>query len=155
MMENLKIAMKDSISEVFETMLYLPCEIEEEHEVMSEIQNEKLIISQLKYDGKPSGLINFIVPWNIAISITENFMGKNRDSLEDEYVFGTIKELTNIIAGSALSKYDPKKEYSLGIPEIMDSNKIFEIIENYQDSQILFSIKLPNDLLVFRFTIER
>ena len=124
-----KILMKavmTSISEVMETMFFLPVEIGEEMNLGdSEIdQSKSIMVSELKFTGDVSGSLCILVPKELIGEMAENFMGEDRELLSDDHLSGTLTEMLNMVCGNALSKTDSKIPFELGIPEMIDEKKI-------------------------------
>jgi len=124
-----KILMKavmTSISEVMETMFFLPVEIGEEMNFGdSEIdQSKSIMVSELKFTGDVSGSLCILAPKDLIGEMAENFMGEDRESLSDDHLSGTLTEMLNMVCGNALSKTDSKIPFELGIPEMIDEKKI-------------------------------
>jgi len=124
-----KILMKavmTSISEVMETMFFLPVEIGEEMNLGdSEIdQSKSIMVSELKFTGDVSGHLILIVPENLGVEMAENFMGESYENITQDHLSGTVTEMLNMVCGNALSKTNSKVPFELGIPEMMDISKI-------------------------------
>jgi len=124
----LMTAMKASISEVMETMFFLPVEsVGELNFGDSGIdQSQTIMASQLKFTGDTSGSLYIITPKNLVREMAENFMGEPQEKLTEEHLSGTLTEMLNMVCGNALSKTEAKVPYELGIPEIIDVNKLSE-----------------------------
>lgn len=138
----LMTAMTSSISEVLETMFFLPVEIgskiifEE-----SGIEKNKLIACQLTFSGDTSGKLITIAPSDLAAEMAENFMGEAKDQLTRDHLTGTLTEMLNMVCGNALSQVKPKAPYKLGIPEQISFSDLNEKIE-YTSIEIIDAIML-------------
>lgn len=113
-----------SISEVMETMFYIPVEPQEtqttfEESGMTESGNMKA--ATITFRGIFSGTIDLIVPETLLIIMTENFMGEKKEHLTQEHLDGTLKEGLNMLAGNTFSKIDKKSSFCLGVPKINTS----------------------------------
>lgn len=112
-------SMKASISEVLEQMFFLPIDImdREAKRASGNWNNQKAITVSMDFEGSPSGTFLLTVPHDLATSITADFLGTLPESLSTEQVIGTVKEMINMLAGNALSTYDPESAFNLRIPE--------------------------------------
>lgn len=114
-------SMKASISEVLERMFFLPIDIMdgEEKRASDHWNNQKAITVSVAFEGSPSGTFLLTVPHDLATTITADFLGVLPESLSTEQVLGTVKEMINMLAGNALSTYDPEYAFNLRIPEVI------------------------------------
>ncbi len=138
-------AMKTSISEVMETMFFLPVEFGDESTMgQSGIDvNSPILASQLKFTGDISGSLYILAPKDLIGEMAENFMGESQDQLTDEHFSGTLTEMLNMVCGNALSKTESKVPFELSIPELIDATKfseeeIFTIIETTQSKMAIY-----------------
>ena len=138
-MKILITAMKTSISEVMETMFYLPVEFGEESTLSQSgmDKNKPNMVCQLEFSGDFSGCFTLLIPKDLLSEMTENFMGESRENLEDEHLWGTLTEILNMICGNTLSKLDSKVPFKLDMPKVIDDSKIsqtqiFTIVETTQ-----------------------
>jgi len=114
-------AVKTSISEVMETMFFLPVEFDGES-TLSEcgLNKEKTLVCRLAFNGDTSGSLVIVAPRILVTEMAENFMGEAKGLLTNEHFSGTLTEMLNMVCGNALSKTDTKVPFELGIPEIID-----------------------------------
>lgn len=114
-------AVKTSISEVMETMFFLPVEFDGES-TLSEcgLNKEKTLVCRLAFTGDTSGSLVIVAPRILVTEMAENFMGEAKGLLTNEHFSGTLTEMLNMVCGNALSKTDTKVPFELGIPEIID-----------------------------------
>ena len=138
-------AMMTSISEVMETMFFLPVEFGEESTmVKSGIDiNKPVQTSQLKFTGDVSGSLFIVVPKDLIGEMAENFMGESQDRLTEAHLSGTLTEMLNMVCGNALSKAKSKVPFELGIPQVIDepnfsSEQRLTIIETTQSKMAVF-----------------
>jgi CheY-specific phosphatase CheX len=118
-------AMKTSISEVMETMFFLPVEPGETAAYPRAGQDQQEIMAcRLTFSGDISGHVILAAPESLIQELAQNFMGEPEDQLTREHLSGTLKEMLNMICGNALRRIDVKTPFELGIPEIMDRSKI-------------------------------
>jgi len=149
MMKTLTTTMMTSISEVMETMCYLPIEFKEDPATLIQGGMETLkphMACQLKFTGDVSGCVTLLIPKNLLVQMTENFMGESLENLAEEHLSGTLTEILNMICGNALSKVEAKTPFELDIPHVIDESKIpetklFTIIET-TESRMAINISM-------------
>ena len=150
MKKTLMTVMTTSISEVMETMFFLPVEIG--HEILLEesgIVKDRSIACQLTFNGDTSGKLIIVAPADLAADMAENFMGEDKDQLSQAHLSGTLTEMLNMVCGNALGKTKPKAPYELGIPELISFSDLEEknkytLIETI-DSRMLVSLIMGED----------
>ncbi len=123
----LMTAMKTSISDVMETMFFLPIEFGKDATLAQCGMDKKdTMACGLTFTGDASGSVFLVAPEGLVAEMAENFMGESREQLTSEYLSGTLTEMLNMACGNALSKTDSKVPFELGIPVMMDTSKISE-----------------------------
>ncbi len=122
MIKNLKAAMMASISEVLETMFYMSLDFDDHKTLknMDILQNGVPMACRLDFAGPFSGCFLLIIPEKLLIEMSQNFMGIEEVEIKQQQLEGTIKELTNMIAGNTFSTLNDQIEFNLSIPEIVD-----------------------------------
>lgn len=120
--ERLITAVKASISEVLETMFFLPVEfpVEVGYEKLWGAQKKESLVAKLIFNGYFVGELIFFIPRDLAVSLTDSFLGEDESAVSEDHVNETVKEIINMIAGSAFGNYDDKVMFDLGIPEIVN-----------------------------------
>lgn len=124
MMKTLMTAVMTSISEVMETMFFMPVEPGEETSFSRCGLDEDLLFCRLGFKGEASGSLTIAAPAALAQEMAENFMGESRDSLTGEQISGTLTEMLNMVCGNALSRMASKAPFELGIPEIINRKSV-------------------------------
>ncbi len=120
-------AMMTSISEVMETMFFLPVEFGGESTLSGcGFNEEKILACRLTFSGDASGSLAIVAAKNLVAEMAENFMGEAKGMLTNEHFSGTLTEMLNMVCGNALSKTDTKTPFELGIPEVIDESEIQE-----------------------------
>ncbi len=149
MMKPLMTAMKISISEVMETMFYLPVEIGEELTITQSGMNNNKTSSACKINffGSVSGCFILVISNDLLGEITENFIGEPKEDLNSDYFSGTLIEMLNMICGNALSKIDAEIPFELSIPELVDASKIFE-------SQLFTIAETPGSMMGIALSLQ-
>ncbi len=128
-------AMKTSISEVMETMFFLPVASGQTAALSrAGLDAQDTMACRLVFSGDISGQVILAAPESLVLEMAENFMGEPRDQLTREHLTGTLKEMLNMVCGNALRHTKASTPFELGIPEIIDLSKIapdsqFHIIE--------------------------
>jgi len=98
MKKTLMKAMMTSISEVMETMFFLPVEFDTELTfVQFGMNNENTMACQLAFAGDTSGCLSLVAPRNLIAEMAENFMGEHRENLTEEHLSGTLTEMLPLI----------------------------------------------------------
>lgn len=121
--------MKTSISEVMETMFFLPVEFSEnptEREIKA-LKGKQNKVSFLDFSGDASGSVYLLVPRQLLVEMAGNFMGEPGESLEEGILEGTLMEILNMITGNALRKIKAKSPFGLGIPALVPSHEFPEV----------------------------
>ncbi len=129
-MANLMNQIVISISEVMETMFYIPVEPREEETTVSDFSlsdEGDIQVATITFHGGFSGFISLIIPENLLTMMTENFMGEDRDNLTYEHLEGTLKEALNMVAGNTFSKIDNQTSFGLGVPQIISKTAVSKI----------------------------
>lgn len=121
-------AMKTSISEVMETMFFLPVEFFEEpaKNFIAAMLEKSNKVCRIDFKGDNSGSVFLMVPPKLLAEMTENFMGEPGCSLNDEILDGTLMESVNMITGNALRKLGAKIPFELSIPKIVPGSQFPE-----------------------------
>ena len=140
----LMTAIKTSISEVMETMFFLPVEFGRES-VLDQcgMEKENTVTCQLAFEGDISGYLILFAPKTLIEQMAEDFMGEPRENLTDEHLTGTLTEMLNMICGNALSKIDSKVPFELGIAKMIDKTEtlgkeVFTIVETTESKMAIF-----------------
>lgn len=149
MMKILMTAMKTSISEVMETMFFLPVEFGEKATIVQyKMNNNKSIMAgRLKFTGDVAGTMYILVPRDLIGEMAQDFMGQSSEDLEEDHFSGTLTEMLNMVCGNTLSKIDSKVPYELGIPELMDESDILE-------TQIFTMVETPQSMMAINITMD-
>lgn len=122
MMKELKSAMTASISDVLETMFYMPLECDDavRRNLKELFDQSDLRFCRLDFSGKLSGRFIMMIPESLLVTMAADFMGEDTRTIKRQHSDGIIKEVLNMVAGHMFSNMDSKSEFKLGIPEIVD-----------------------------------
>lgn len=114
-------AMKTSISEVLETMFFLPLEYASntDPERCWSLEEDEILASKLNFSGPFSGHFVFLIPASLALSLSASFLGCDEELVTRDHVIETVKEIINMIAGSTFGNYDNSRVFNLDIPKIV------------------------------------
>ena len=148
-------AMKISISDVLETMFFLPVDFDDSVSIEEswDLDEEKIIAAKLNFDGPLNGHCIFYVPEKLAASITADFMGKEKEDISGSQVKETVKEMTNMITGNTFSLYDPESVFNLSVPELVDIDGFHKGFSN-SENKIFITINTLENLLVFQLSVK-
>jgi CheY-specific phosphatase CheX len=140
--QSLVASMKTSISEVMETMFFLPLEFEDGKDINDIIHGADggTLACKLAFSGPFSGLTCFLIPGKVAQRLTADFLGEETDRVTEEHMVGTVKEILNMITGKAFSLYDNQTVFKLGIPEIMPSERWAYLVTTHVKEAMKFYV---------------
>jgi CheY-specific phosphatase CheX len=113
--------MRNSISDVLETMFFMPLEFSEAADLgeLWSMEQDSIMVTRVKFKGPFEGHFDFFIPKDLARSLADSFLGEDEGSISHENVTETIKEMINMIAGNTFSLYDSQAVFDLGIPELL------------------------------------
>lgn len=143
-------AMRTSISEVLETMFFLPLEFAQ-HRDPGELwtpEDEGVLVIRLDFNGPFSGNFFFCIPGDLARSLTANFLGESEGAVSREHATETVKEIINMIAGNTFSLYDEGEVFDLDIPEVVRLEGATKPESRIEDELIVAVDTLDNHLAV-------
>ena len=123
MMKILRAQIMISISEVMETMFYLPVEQRENETIESSglLGINNLKTCSITFSGDFSGSLYLLMPESLLKIMAENFLGEESHNLMENHLSGTMKETLNMIAGNTFSKLNPDTSFGLSVPEMLDN----------------------------------
>jgi len=155
--KDMTTAMKNSISDVLETMFFLSLDFSDDIDIL-ELWNtgkDPVIAAKLSFSGPLSGYAVFCIPKKSALSITADFMGKDEQEISDDQINDTIKEIINMIIGNTFSMYDSDVVFDLGVPELVefhdsikglpDSEKSFSVVIETMENYLAFQMNITNE----------
>ena len=154
--EALTTAMKTSISEVLETMFFLPIDFAEgetTHDFRGKDEG-RLTIARIAFKGSISGHLEFMIPKELARSITASFLGQAEEDISTEHANDTVKEIINMVAGNAFSHYDNQTVFDISIPEIITPNSKQEPPSQSDPESIFIGINTLDSQFAFEMMIE-
>lgn len=138
----MKEAMITSISEVLETMFFLPLDIlePESEEDFFPGESQNLMGCTLGFGGPFDGGLAFLIPLPLARTLTADFVGEDREAISERTVEETIKELLNMITGKTLSLFDSQALFRLELPEIMEADKMQRALTTEEDDDVIILV---------------
>ncbi len=156
MKKNLKTAMMASISNVLETMFFMPIEFDEQVdlEAVGLIGEGKTTVCSLNFKGKFSGYFILFMPEKLLFTITENFMGMEKDEINKDHINGTVKELLNMVAGGTFTNFDDTLDFQLGIPDRIHLDSLPESDQKTGDNEILVVIETTQGYLAIKMVLD-
>lgn len=118
--------MRESISNVLETMFFQPVQIHEDQVSLKGwfSQSVSLWGATLDFDGPLSGSSYLILSDRVANEITANFLGLEEEEIDQNQKEDTVKEALNMIGGKMLSFLEEEGVFKLGIPKLMDKGAL-------------------------------
>ena len=155
--KDMTTAMKNSISEVLETMFFLSLDFSNDIELQDlwDTKKETILSAKLIFSGPLSGYAVFCIPKTSALSITADFMGKDEQEISEDQINETVKEILNMIIGNTFSKYDPDVVFDIGVPELVgfhdsikglpDSEKRFSIVIETLENNLAFQMNITDE----------
>ncbi|RLB44249.1 MAG: hypothetical protein DRH12_00350 [Deltaproteobacteria bacterium] len=154
--ETLKKAMRDSISEILETMFFMPSEYSEEKDISGVINppDVAVVSARLTYTGRLTGTFFVVVPVPLAEELTGNLLGVNTGVVEQEEIGATVKELLNMVAGKTFSLYDSKSVFELGVPELIEVETVLSGKSDEHRKQVVAVFDTIKNPLGFKITID-
>jgi CheY-specific phosphatase CheX len=119
-------ATKISISEVLETMFFLPIDRTEivEIEAFRSALNENLELVEVEFSGIFSGSVLLLIPDDLALFLTASFLGSIEEKVLPTHIAETKKEIVNMIAGNTLANFNDQVVFDLGIPDLVSARDI-------------------------------
>ncbi|MEE8431915.1 MAG: chemotaxis protein CheX [Candidatus Desulfatibia sp.] len=153
--ESLITAMKNSISNVLETMFFLPLVFSDDVHKKDcwSGKTDQIMAARLDFDGPFSGYCVFYIPKKFALSMTADFMGRDAEGLSDAQINGTIMEITNMIAGNTFSFYDEQAVFNLNFPKLLRTDAFQEFFTD-SDNEIFIAIDSLENRLAFQLAIN-
>lgn len=147
-------AMKDSISEVMEKMVFLPLDFSGAGHVeeLWNLERDEIIISKLNFNGPFSGFFLFFIPRELALSLTAGFLGLDEDKISQDQINETVKELLNMISGNTFTYFNKQAVFDLDLPELIGAN-IMESLISHSGQGIFIGINTIDNCLAFQMVL--
>jgi CheY-specific phosphatase CheX len=137
----LMTAVKTSISDVLETMFFLPIEfseVEATDDPVDSLEKKSLLAARISFRGPLAGNFTFFIPLKLARSLTGSFLGEEEGLISELEITGTVQEILNMITGKAFSLLDDRSIFDLAIPMMIDAEEALS--ERPEESTLLFSL---------------
>ena len=82
-------AMKNSISEVLETMFFLPVDVSDTDltKIPCHLENDQISVTKLNFSGPFSGSFVLFIPDEFAVSLTADFLGKDVENVKRDHQY--------------------------------------------------------------------
>jgi CheY-specific phosphatase CheX len=121
-------AMKDSISEVLETMFFSVVCFPEISQAKDQwvVEGKQMAAVELNFNGPFSGSFSLFMPEALALSLTAGFIGTDEEEVSGDHVEETVKEILNMIAGNTFYKLGGHADFHLGIPVRRQFEQLWE-----------------------------
>ena len=108
------------------------------------------LVSEVAFEGKPSGRLSLRVTTAAARSIAADFLGEDERVLSEQQVGEVICELANIICGSVLSRVESETTFRLHSPGLVSAASEFPAANS-----VVHSINIDHGKLTVDFRSER
>ena len=148
-------AMKASISEVLAQMFFMPIEFAAPDKSGADPQPDpETIVARLGFSGLACGTFFLLIPASLALSVTADFLGVTSKGEARKLVAGTVLEMANMLAGSALSTYDHQVLFDLQTPELITVKELHALTEGVAD-QVVIRIQTPESRMAFQVVLQQ
>jgi len=119
MTEDIRKAAIAVTAKIFETMFFIPLEVEEEgpQEGVSSTTASMFYKGEIGFQGTYSGKLVLLLSDELARTMVMNFLGLEEDEVTKEQVTDMVGELCNMTCGNLFSEFDKKTPYVLTIPK--------------------------------------
>jgi len=153
--KDLTAAMTNSISEVLETMFFMPIDFleVENFDAMGQIKETETLAARLTFKGPFSGYCLFHIPRSVAASLSADFMGHEAGDLTDDQISGTVMEIANMVVGNMFGLLDETLVFDLGVPELVSSGD-FRGGFSSSERELFLGIQTLEDYLAFQVIID-
>jgi len=147
--------MKISISEVLETMFFLPIDRTEicEIEVFDVALNDTAELGQVEFSGIFSGSFLLLIPDDLALFLAASFLGSIEEEVLPTHISETKKEIVNMIAGNTLATFNDRVVFDLGIPEIVCAGDVLKKSGNTDET--IYQSHTLDKFLFIRVLLEK
>ncbi len=150
----LKQAMKSSISNVLETMFFMPVTFEEEGIALPPEPADWAACS-IAFTGRVSGSLLVVIPAPLLSALTENFSGQAAEQIDEAFREQTLAEIANMVAGNALSSLDELSDFHLGIPGLLEREEAAALLSRGEGSGFrLHAGTEEGDAMTFKVVME-
>lgn len=118
MLDNIRPAVISAASKVFETMFFIPLEVQDENggEEAALLPSSGVFRGEIEFQGKLSGRLRLYLPSQLADMMACNFMGVDEENASESQTADMVNELCNMICGNLFSQLDRKVVWDLAIP---------------------------------------
>lgn len=149
-------AAKTSISEVLETMFFLPIDHTDivEASVLSGVIKDDMELVEVGFSGMFSGTFLLVIPDELALFLTASFLGSIEEKVLPEHVTETKKEMANMICGNTFTHFNNQVEFDLGIPEIVRAQDALKRSGSGCAGEIIYQSHTLEKSLFIRVTLE-
>jgi CheY-specific phosphatase CheX len=152
--QNLLNAAKVSISEVLETMFFLPIENTDiiDTELFDATITDDMELVRIRFSGIYSGAFLLVIPDELALFLTASFLGSIEEQVLPVHILETKKEMTNMIAGNTFTHFNDQIEFDLGIPEVVYAQDV--LTRSGREEELVYRIHTLEKSLFVRVTLE-
>jgi CheY-specific phosphatase CheX len=79
--------------------------------------NSADLVAEVQFAGDATGIVRIALSRAAASEAAANFLGEDADCLSEDQIRSVVCELTNIICGSALSRWQHQASFTLSQPQ--------------------------------------
>jgi len=147
-------AMKFSISEVLETMFFLPIDRTEivDIEAYNSSLTDDVELVEVSFSGLFSGSFLLLIPEELALFLAASFLGIIEEKVLPAHISETKKEIVNMIAGNTFANFNDQVVFNLGIPKILYAKNVIE--RPARGDEIIYQSHTLDKFLFIRVLLE-
>lgn len=148
-------AVKISISEVLETMFFLPIDYTDmvEEIVFNGTVSDDMELAEISFSGMFSGTFLLVIPDDLALFLTASFLGGIEEKVLPVHISETKKEMANMIAGNTFTHFNDQVEFDLGLPKIVCARDALGA--SGHGEEIIYQSHTLEQYLFIRMTLEK
>jgi CheY-specific phosphatase CheX len=152
--QNLLQAAKVSISEVLETMFFLPIDSADIVDTVAfdDAIEADMELVEVRFSGIFSGTFLLVIPDELALFLTASFLGSIEEQVLPIHILETKKEMANMIAGNTFTHFNDQVEFDLFIPAIVKARDTLDRAD--QGEEIIYRIHTLEKSLLIRVSLE-
>ena len=152
--KDLMAAMRNSISEVLETMFFLPIDSSDivDTAAFDDAVEEDMELVEVRFSGMFSGSFLLVIPDELALFLTASFLGSIEEQVLPIHILETKKEMANMIAGNTFTHFNDLIEFDLCIPTVVNGRDAMNRSDHTEE--IIYRSHTLEKSLLIRVTLE-
>ncbi len=124
-MDTFRAVAISTIQNILETMFFICAEPQENgfdsgpgegNKNLPQGEESLYVSGQIHFRGVPSGTLQVLLPFSLAHTMAQNFMGLE-DEASQSQTRDMVGELVNMVCGNLLATLNPKVSHGLSLPE--------------------------------------